>query len=406
MQEFSYRAFDQNGEQIDGILKAYSEEEAGNILLGRGYIPSELKRRKAVDASLNELQEYLSLERVGAKDLIIFTKQFKTMVRAGVPMLETLPILKRQTENNKLKRIITGVAADIEGGASIPEAFRKYSSVFSPLYCSVLHAGERGGALAEALERLISILEHEYKVKSDIRAAMFYPAIVLGALCVAFFLLLVYVVPKFVRLFESRNLDLPLPTQICIQLYRLVSDYGFILLPGFIIVVFSLMIWFKTETGGYFLDAFLIRLPILGGVIKKSAMSRFASIFSILYSSGVPVLDAIRIMSGTLNSRVISYEFNNIITEIEKGSSISKPLQESSYFTPMVINMISVGERTENLAQMLDEVSKHYDSEVEYAMRGITEALTPILTIGMAIVVGFFALAIFLPLWDIQTFTQ
>lgn len=339
--------------------------------------------------------------RVKTPELILFTKQFRTLLKAGVPMLKLLEVLENQTENIKLKKIAAIMRQDIKQGATLYDSFRKHPGTFSPLYCSMLLAGETSGAVPEVLERLTRIIQHEHKVKSDIMSALQYPIMVCISLSVAFFVLLTFVIPKFASVFKAAGLQLPLPTVICMNLYAFVHNYWYLGLMGIAALGFGLSYYLKTESGKYTKDALVLRLPIFGPLFVKAAMSRFASIFAILQASGVPVLDALKVLAGALGNRAIGREFEKIRTRVEEGRGITGPLSSARYFTPMVINMVAIGEESGNLDEMLREVSVHYDDEVAHALSKLSEALGPILIIGLAGVVGFFALAIFLPMWDL-----
>ena len=327
--------------------------------------------------------------------------QFRTMLKSGVPINKLLEVLEHQTENPTLKKTIASMNDDIKEGASLYDVFRKHPKVFSPLYSSMVRAGEASGALPEVLDRLAYILEHEHKVKSDVKSALQYPLIVIVFLGIAFFILLTFVIPKFVGVFLSAGIDLPLPTRICMGMYQFLSSYWVTMSVMIFLSISALVYYIRTESGRYMRDVFFMRLPILGKLFVKAAMSRFASIFSILQSSGVDILDSMKILSGTIGNSAIAREFANITNRLEEGRGIAEPLRESSYFTPIVVNMIAIGEESGNLDEMLGEISAHYDFELEYAMNKLSEAIGPILTVGLAAVVGFFALAIFLPMWDL-----
>jgi type IV pilus assembly protein PilC len=323
------------------------------------------------------------------------------MLRSGVSMMKLLQVLEDQTENQVLKKIIFSMSQDIKDGASLHNAFAKHPRTFSDLFCGMVRAGEASESLPDILDRIIYILDHENKIKSDIKSALQYPIIVISFLFLAFFILLTFVIPKFVSIFMSAGLNLPIPTKICLLMYNLLVNYWYLLVGGLIAIGMLLTFYLKTVQGRFIRDAFLMKLPILGSLFVKAAMSRFASIFSILQSSGVPVLESMTILSGTIGNTAISREFDKIFDQLEEGRGISKPLESAKYFTPIVINMVAVGEESGNLDEMLKEVADHYDVEMEYAMKKLTDAIGPVLTIGLAVVVGFFALAIFLPMWDL-----
>lgn len=400
---YTYTAINENGNEISGEVDAASETLALQILASRGHIPETVKKKTgALSMESTFLTRFLQgLTPVTPRDIILFTKQFKTLIQAGVSMLQILSIMEAQTENKRLQTIIARLSEDIREGASLSMAFSRHEKVFSPLYCSMIKAGESSGSLPNVLERLIYIIEHEHKVKSDIKAAMRYPLMVVCFLGVAFFILLTFVIPKFITIFERAGIELPLPTKICMVLYNIIDNYWMI---GLVIIGAGILFfikYFQTENGKYVRDLTLMKIPLVGPLIIKSAMSRFASIFSILQASGVTVLESMDVLSETIGNAAVTREFVKIRELLTEGRGISQPLRQAKYFTPMVINMVAIGEESGNLDGMLREVAVHYDAEVEYSTKGLSEAVGPILTIGLAVVVGFFALAIFLPMWDL-----
>jgi type II secretory pathway component PulF len=402
MPNYSYQAINESGKNVNGTLEAESVDMANAIILSRGLIPSKLNQSQEAsgDGWLSKLKSVI-IDAVEVKDLIIFTKQFRSMLGAGVPILRLLEVLEVQTESSGLKGATTKIVQDIRQGSSISEAFGKYPRIFSPLYCSMVKAGEISGNLPAVLDRLIYIIDHEAKLKSDIKSAVRYPMIVVIALGIAFVVLLTFVVPQFASVFLRAGLDLPLPTKICIVLSNFIKSYWYIILLAIAIIVFGLSAYFKTNSGRLVKDTFLLEIPILGPLFKKAALSRFASIFAILQTSGVPVMQSLGILSATIGNAAISKDFDYVRDRIEEGAGISTPLKEAKYFPPMVVDMIAIGEESGNIDDMLREITKHYDDEVEYAVKGLSDAIGPILIVGLAAVVGFFALAIFLPMWDL-----
>jgi len=396
---FQYKAINPNGNTVSGELEADAVDTVRGILAARGYIPDRVVEKGGDGFFDGRFQGVLSPVR--PLDLILFTKQLRTMIKAGVPIVHLLQVLENQTENHRLKRVIGRMAADIQAGAGLHETFMKHPGIFSMLYCSMIAAGEKSGSLVHVLERLIYIIEHENKVKSDIKAALRYPMFVVLFLGVAFVVLLTFVIPKFITIFSEAGLALPLPTRICLILYQFVDQYWPVIILAAISVVATLSFYTKTPRGRHLRDALLLKLPIIGNVFLKAAMSRFGSIFSILQSSGVSILDAMNILGGTIGNAAISSQLSRIRDLMAEGQGISGPLKSSKYFSPMVIHMVAVGEESGNLDELLKEMSVHYDAEVEYAMKKLSDSIGPVLTIALAAIVGFFALAIFLPMWDL-----
>lgn len=400
---YKYTAYNENGTQVTGEIEAESSEMASELIAQKGYIPETVKKKSGTGSNgqsfINKLEERLT--PVKPREIILFTKQFRTMIMAGVAMIQILQIMEAQTENKKLKTVIHQMEDDIKEGASLTKAFYRHESVFSSLYCAMIRAGEMSGSLPEVLDRLIYIIEHENKVKSDIRAALRYPAIVAAMLAGAFFFLLTFIIPKFIKIFERVGLDLPIPTKICMVMYQMIHEYWAFMGIGFILSIITLIQLLRTKSTRYYMDRFFMRIPLFGPMMVKAAMSRFASIFTILQASGMTVLESMDILADTIGNLAITREFSKIKELLTEGRGISKPLGAAKYFTPMVVNMVAIGEESGNLEDMLFEVAKHYDSEVEYATKTLADSIGPILTLGLASVIGFFAFAIFLPMWDL-----
>ncbi|MDD5475322.1 MAG: type II secretion system F family protein [Syntrophales bacterium] len=401
MPTFSYRAINQNGSVVSGVIEADNVESASLMLSSQGFIPSKVEEDRA--SGLNALMEQikLTLTPIKPEELILMTKQFRTMLAAGLSMVQILDILEHQVQNMRLKNMLAAILLDIKGGKSLTEAFRRHEKILSPLYVSMVNAGETSGSLPEVLERLVYLLEHEHKVKSDIKSALQYPKIVVGALVIAFFILLTFVIPTFVTIFEGAGIELPLPTKIALALYYFLSNYWYILLVALVGFIVLYRWYVKTPAGRLFRDGLVLKIPVLGSLFQRAAMARFASIFSILQTSGIPVLLSLDMLAGTIGNEAIASEFRRVRTLLEEGRGISSPLRSAKYFTPMVVDMVAVGEETGALDEMLRQVAVHYDDEVEYAVKRLSDAIGPALIVCLAFVVGFFALAIFLPLWDL-----
>jgi type II secretory pathway component PulF len=400
MPKYIYEAINENGDTASGILEAESIEVANSILISRNLIPSKIKEQSKIGDN-HWLKAILGTGTVKIMDLIMFTKQFHSMLVAGIPMLRIFSILEEQTESKGLKDAISKIIQDINQGVSLSDALNKYPKIFSRLYCDMIKAGEISGSVPIVLDRLIYIIEHEAKVKSDIKSAFRYPIIVLVALCGAFIVLLTFVIPQFASVFSNAGLILPWPTKFAMLLYAFLSHYWYLVIGVIVITVFGMISYFKTSNGKFVRDSFLLEMPIVGPVFKKAALSRFASIFAILQTSGVPIMQSLTILSATMGNEALTRSFDHIRERVKEGAGVSAPLKSAKYFTPMIIDMVAIGEESGNIDEMMRAVAKHYDDEVEYAIKGLSDALGPILIVGLATIVGFFALAIFLPMWDL-----
>jgi type IV pilus assembly protein PilC len=400
MPKYIYEAINENGDTASGTLEVESVEVANSILISRNLIPSKIKEQSKPGDN-HWLQAILGTGTVKVMDLIMFTKQFHSMLVAGIPILRILSILEDQTESKSLKITISKIIQDINQGLSLSDALDKYPKIFSRLYCDMIKAGEISGSVPIVLDRLIYIIEHEAKVKSDIKSAFRYPLIVLIALGGAFIVLLTFVIPQFASVFSHAGITLPWPTKFAMLLYIFLSHYWYLIIGVIVITVFGMISYFKTRNGKFVRDSFLLEMPIVGPVFKKAALSRFASIFAILQTSGVPIMQSLTILSATMGNEALTRSFDHIRERIKEGAGISAPLKSAKYFTPMIVDMVAIGEESGNIDDMMRAVAKHYDDEVEYAIKGLSDALGPILIVGLAAIVGFFALAIFMPMWDL-----
>ena len=400
MNGYAYRAINEFGRTVGGVVEAESLEEANEAVSMLGHIPTSVRPRARLFTFSGEaLMRRLTM--VHPYQLILFTKQLATMIRTGVPITRCMTILGQQTENAKLRHTMERIGEDLQAGVSLSSSFRRFPDVFPALYTSMVFAGESSGSLPAVLDRLVYITEHEYKVKSDIKSALNYPMIVLGCLLSAFIILLHFVIPKFASVFSRTGLVLPVPTRICIKLSTLLDHYWLFMLVGLSLFVLMVGAALRTSRGRYMRDYLLLRIPLVGPVLIKAAISRFASIFAILQETGVAVLESMNILAGTIGNEAIAREIHKVQELLEEGHGIARPLNASRYFTPMLLNMVAIGEEAGTLDEMLREVSKHYDTEVEFAMKRMSEAIGPILIILLSAVVGFFALAIYMPMWDL-----
>ncbi len=406
MPTYSYQAINEVGTTVSGTLEADTPDLAEMMLAGRGLIPSRIKEQKrGLEAGGLAKVKYL-LEGVKTTDLILFTKQFRSMLRVGVPILRLFQVLEAQTENRTLKLAIASMGQEIKQGMTLTDAMGKHPRIFSPLYCSMIRAGEVSGTVPDVLERVIYILEHEARIKSDIKSALQYPILVVVFLFIAFIVLLTFVIPKFVVIFARANLVLPIPTRIAMIMYQILANYWYVILFVIIGTVLAARRYFRTANGRFVRDSFFLKLPLFGPLFIKASMSRFASIFAILQASGVPVMTAMGILSGTIGNAAISRQFDRVQERLKEGHGISAPLRSARYFTPMTVDMVAIGEESGNIDEMLREVSAHYDDEVAYAVKNLAGAIGPMLIVGLAAVVGFFALAIFLPMWNLTQAVQ
>ena len=397
MPVYKYKARDKFGKAINGVMDASSYEMAAGQVDDLGYIPISIQEKKKAAISLDFLH---GVRGVSLEDLILFSRQLSTLFSAGIPLLSGLNTLAEQTENKKMKETINTIRNDIKGGNSLSDALSKHPGVFSTLYVGMIQAGETAGTLDEILDRLAAITEHEKDTRARIKEATRYPKIVITAISVAFIVLVTFVVPGFAAMFTKFGGTLPLPTRIMIGISHVFRDYWFVMIIVVSLIVLGFRWYTNTKSGRLRWDGLMLRLPVFGPLFQKIVMSRFANILGMLIRSGVPILDSLKIVSGTAGNVVISREIDKLGENVRQGSALSRQLRQSGIFTPMVTQMISVGEQSGKMDEMMDRVSQYYDLETEYTIKNLSTLIEPALIITIGGMVLFLALGIFLPMWD------
>jgi type II secretory pathway component PulF len=402
MGTFEYKAIDEAGNEVIEVVEANNEGEVAERLTQLGYLPVVIK----VKRSGSEIKLFSRTKRVKSEDIIVFTRQLVTLLKAGVPLLSCLEALTHQTDDEDVKNLIQEIYVDIESGVSFSEALAKHPKAFSELYVNSIHAGEMGGALDQVLVRITELMEHDLETRSRVKSATRYPIIVIVSLVAAFFGLMMLVVPNFIDLFDKMQIDLPLPTRLLIGLHSILTNYWYFVLVGLVLLVIVFKQYIKTDKGALNFDSFKLALPILGDLNLKTSMSRFTRMFETLNSSGLPILQTLDITAKTVGNLVITKEIEKAAYGVLQGEGLAGPMSRGKIFPPMVVRMIAIGEQSGSLDQMLLNVSQHYDTEVEYAVKNLTSMIEPILTVGVGVIVLFLALAIFLPMWDLAQLAQ
>jgi type IV pilus assembly protein PilC len=389
---------DANGRTVSGTLEADSFELVRAKLSDLSYHVLSIRQARG-GASLKEALN--NMQRVKLRDLVMFSRQFATMIDAGLSVVKCLDILQKQTRNTKLKEVIGEIKRDVAGGMSLTESVQKHPRIFSPLYVNMIRSAEAGGILDTVLDRLSGFLEKEQETRNKIKSAMTYPVVVFSFAMLMLVGLLFFVLPKFKGIFETMGLQLPLSTKILLNSSTYLKQYWYIgiaLTAGSVVVM---KIFSRTDKGKYAIDSAKLRLPIFGDLILKTAVSRFARTFGTLISSGVPVLRALEIVSDTAGNRVISETVVRASQSIKEGEKISTPLFGSKIFPVMVTQMIAVGEETGRLDQMLDKVSNFYDDEVDNTLKSLTSLIEPLMIVGLGLIVGFIAVSVISPIYSL-----
>ena len=334
------------------------------------------------------------------RDIVIFTRQFSTMINAGLPLVQALDILANQSENPALKDVTRQVMFDVESGNTVADALRKHPKAFSDLYVNMVAAGEAGGILDTILMRLAVFMEKNDALIRKVKGAMIYPGVIMSVAAIAITVLLVFVIPTFENMFNSAGIELPLPTRIVIGLSRGLKSYWYVLIAAAIGIFVSVKRYYATPGGKLNIDRLMLKMPVLGDVLRKSAVSRFTRTLGTLISSGVSILDGLEITAKTSGNRVIQDAIMESRASIAGGETIAAPLKKSAVFPPMVISMIAVGEQTGGLDEMLTKIADFYDEEVDAAVSGLRALMEPVMIVFLGVVVGGMVVAMYLPIFD------
>lgn len=386
---------------VAGRLEAPTLEAAGNQLYRQGYYPTAIEKEEVSALNLSSLFD--RFRRVGLEELLLFSQELSTLYRAGFPLLTALWSLKEQNENRKFREVIEDICRLIEGGGTLFEAISKHPEVFPSVYSHMVRVGEVTGRLGEVLDRFVALEQRSMRTRQKIKEAMRYPKLVALSLILAFAVLITFVIPRFAQIFAQFKTPLPLPTRIMITINTIFQDYALyvlLLMIAFFLFVRRLL---RTPQGRFFWDRMKIRLPLLGPLFLKAELSHFTYSFVMLNQSGIPILQALEITGKTVDNALLSKAIEKITVRIQEGWPLAEAMKESGSFTPMVTQMVAVGETSGTLDTMLLRVTEHYDVEVENGIRRLSTYLEPILTLVIATGVLFLALAVFLPWWNLAS---
>jgi len=372
-------------------------------------LAAHLREQRIMATSVSEKPEPVRLRipgfggKVKDKELTVFTRQIATMINAGLPLVQSLEVLASQQPNKQFKRILTKIREDVEGGSTFAASLKQHPTVFTPLYMSMVEAGEAGGFLDTVLNRLAGYIEKTMALRRKVKGAMIYPVTIITVAVAVVIFLLIFVIPTFKTLFEGFGAALPLPTRIVLELSRLVRTHVVTVLGAFVGTVFGLRFYYRTESGKKVIDSLLLRLPVIGQLIRKVSVAKFTRTLGTLVSSGVPILDGLNITARVAGNKVVEEAILKTRSSIAEGKTIADPLGASGIFPPMVVQMISVGEQTGALDAMLAKIADFYDAEVDQAVSNLTTLLEPIMIVFLGVVVGGVIIAMYLPIFKLVT---
>jgi type IV pilus assembly protein PilC len=395
MPTFEWKGTARNGQTQTGVLVADSKDA----------VIAMMRRQQIVVTAVKEKGKEIALPKFGGgvppQSIAIFTRQFSVMIDAGLPLVQCLEILGNQQENKTFKRVLIQIRQDVESGSNLADSMRKHPKVFNDLYTNMVAAGEAGGILDTILQRLANYIEKAVKLNSQVKSAMIYPVAVISIACIVVAVILWKVIPVFASLFVSLGADLPMPTRIVIALSNFIADFWWLMAILFVAGWFAIKKYHGTYKGKRVLDGLLLKVPVLGILLRKIAVARFCRTLATLTSSGVPILDGLTITARTAGNSVVEDAIIATRKSVEEGKTISEPLGDTEVFPPMVVQMIAVGEQTGALDTMLSKIADFYEEEVDVAVAGLMKLLEPILIAFLGVAIGGIVIAMYMPMFTL-----
>jgi type IV pilus assembly protein PilC len=406
MPTFSYKGVRSDGGTVTAEITAPDERTAARQLRSQGITVQSLATKRAGGGTFEVPFVGNLFGGVRSKDISTFTRQFATMISAGLPLVQCLQALGQQAERKKFQEIIAKVAGDVEGGSTLSEAMARHPKIFDELYVNLVHVGEIGGVLDSMLARLAVYMEKSEALKHRVRTAMVYPILVITVAIGVVTFLLIFIIPIFTKFYDQAGVPLPPPTQFVVSLSRFVVGYWWAIILFAVGVGFGFRAWYRTDQGRTTVDRFLLRAPIFGVLLRKIAVARFTRTLSALISGGVPILDALRITAKTAGNRIVENAVLDARERVTAGQTLGEPLRQSKVFPAMVVQMVVVGEQTGRLDDMLSKVADYYEDEVDVAVSGLTALLEPIMIVFLGIVVGGIVISMYLPIFQVITLVK
>jgi type IV pilus assembly protein PilC len=395
MPTFEWKGTARNGQATGGVQVADSKDA----------VIAMMRRQQIVVTAVKEKGKEIALPKFGSgvapQQIAIFTRQFSVMIDAGLPLVQCLEILGNQQENKTFKRVLIQVRQDVESGSNLADSMRKHPKIFNDLYTNMVAAGEAGGILDTILQRLATYIEKAVKLNAQVKSAMIYPVAVISIAVIVVAVILWKVIPVFASLFESLGAELPLPTRVVIWLSNLIAGYWWLFAMLFAATWFAVRKYHQTYSGKRVLDGLLLKMPVLGILLRKIAVARFCRTLATLTSSGVPILDGLQITARTAGNSVVEDAIMATRKSVEEGKTISEPLGDTEVFPPMVVQMIAVGEQTGALDTMLSKIADFYEEEVDVAVAGLMKLLEPILIAFLGVCIGGIVIAMYMPMFSL-----
>ncbi len=403
MPQYKYKGRNDKGELISGVLEGESSDGVARQLMNTGITPVEIQaHEERPSTDIGELmRRQIGFQKVRITDLQLFCRQMYSLTRSGVPITRGLRSLAASATNPLLRRVIGELVESLESGRDLAGSLARHPDVFPPVLVSIVRVGEDSGRLEESFQRLYEYFTLEKKTGQQIKSAMRYPLIVLVAMSIAIGVLVMVVIPAFTSVFAQFGADLPLPTRIILGVSDFASSYWYLVLGGVAALVFALRAWVRTESGRYRWDRAKFRIPVVGSIVLRGTLARFARTFAMSYRSGVPLLQALNLVSRAVDNEYVAERILQMRNGVERGESLSRTATTTGLFTPLVLQMLAVGEETGAVDEMLDEAAEFYEQEVAYELENIGASIEPILIVIMGALVLVLALGVFLPMWDL-----
>jgi type IV pilus assembly protein PilC len=399
MAKYSWEGKSRSGKVQKGVMEAPNENAVNNKLRSQGIMPTSVKppgTGMSMELNLSFMQP-----KVTTKEIVIFTRQFSTMIDAGLPLIQCLDILSRQQENKTFKKVLFQVKESVESGSTFADALKKHPKIFDDLFVNLIAAGEVGGILDTILTRLAAYMEKAMKLRKQVKSAMTYPTTIIGVAFVVIAIILVFVIPQFQTMFESFGGVLPLPTRIVIAISDFIQSKVLFILGGMILFKIGYKKFGDTKKGREILDAFYLKLPVFGDLIRKVSVAKFTRTLGTMISSGVPILEGLDIVAKTAGNKTIEKAIYKVRTSISEGKTIAEPLEKSGVFPSMVCQMIAVGEQAGALDTMLNKIADFYDDEVDDSVGNLTAMMEPLLMAFLGVTVGGLVIAMYLPIFQL-----
>lgn len=400
MIQFNYIAKERDGAERTGIVEAADSNQAAKILRERGLIVITIKSSES-GITLDRL--FGSFKKVTDTEITNFTRQLSTMITAGLPLTEALNILKAQTQNKQFTIIQESILHDIEGGGSFADSLQKHPKTFSKIYISLVRAGEASGLLDTILARLAENLEKDREFKAKTRGAMIYPMIVVIAITVVMFIMMIFVIPRLTGMYKDMGVELPGPTKFLIATSNFFVNFWWLMIGGGVVAYFAYKQYVKTESGRKYVDQLMYRIPVFGKIRRESALTEFARTLGLLVGAGIPIIEALNIVSDSVGDKVYYDSIRNAARDVEHGAPLSVPISRDTNFPPILSQMVKVGEETGKLDEVLIKISKYFEAEAENLIKNLTTALEPFILIFLGIGVAFLVLSIILPIYKLTS---